>query len=280
MSNSNRRVSAQVRYQRKGGTVPKTIGIAWDWQEPGPYMTSLVLESPRAPEFTVDMCFDESNPPCTPQLDALRTQVSRSMIRSPTFMGKERARFSEPSVGLAKLTAEVERMAFEKGQLLRASDSRSNFMDADDVEEVDGITALIQRNMKNVFQDGFDDLNTLRPRQMTSILVRSTSEHLLKLKGEAKMPLKVKSFRVRQEELEKKILEYRSDRSILKRRVKQYKHDMLDRNGGGTLIADFRAKLSAGAFNPDQSAEIRTLRMLQVSICPAICYVEYNTIDP
>jgi len=42
-----RRSSVTERYAQKGGV------IAWDLQSPGPFTTSLVLESPRAPDFSI-----------------------------------------------------------------------------------------------------------------------------------------------------------------------------------------------------------------------------------
>jgi hypothetical protein len=47
------RACAKDRLKDHGGVVPATTGIAWDWQKSGPYLTSMVLDSPRGPDFTI-----------------------------------------------------------------------------------------------------------------------------------------------------------------------------------------------------------------------------------
>ena len=52
-----RRINVKERYEKKGGLVPSTTCITWDWRQKGPYLTSLVLQSPRAPDFSIGTRF-------------------------------------------------------------------------------------------------------------------------------------------------------------------------------------------------------------------------------
>ena len=252
----------QERYARMGGPVASTTGIAWEWPPQGPYLTSLVLESPRSPDFSIDMCLEDEQ--TTTKREALRAGLSKLSVRSPTHSSKERACLSTKHEGLASLTAELELLASEKVDILRAADDRSRFTGAEDMDEMeDNIHWLVQRNLRLFDQDGFPELNTLKRHESVALRVRRTSDHLLASKGEAKAPIKVKSYRVRLEELEAKVATYRSspaDRSTLQRRVRQHKIDKLKMSGGGTQIADFRQGLSSGAFRPEKKAQLIALR--------------------
>jgi hypothetical protein len=259
-----RTASKQERYARMGGPVTGTTGIYWKPQR-GPYLTSLLLESPRSPDFIIDMCMEDELQQTSPQREALRAGLSRLAVRSPFFGGgKQRARLSGEHEGLAALTAEMELLARKKADILREADNRSRFTGAGEEDELeDSIQMLIQRNLKHLDQEGFPELNTLKLHESAAPRVRQTSEHLVVSKGEAKAPVKVKSYRARLEELEAKVATYRTsstDRNILRRRARQHKVDKIERNGGGSLIADFRAALSSGAFSPEKKAELITLR--------------------
>ena len=275
----SRRASTLERLQQKGGALAATTGIAWDWQTAGPFLTCLVLHSPRAPDFQIDMCMPEWTPAnadgdghraraLSPERDALRAMVRRARVRSPWFVGKERAHLSdETPEGLSLLTADVNRLASRKVGILQEADSRCNFVEVGHEDLSDTRQTLMQRNLKRLEeQGGIAELNTLRPREYTTRRVRHVSEHLLVSKSESKTPMKVKSFRVRQDELEQKIASFRENPGMLKRRARQLKMERLQSNGGGSQIKCFREKLSAGAFGPQRAAELRTLRVLQEEV--------------
>ena len=269
----SRRASARERLQQKGGAVASTTSIAWDWPRAGPFLTSLVLESPRAPDFQIDMCMDADDGgvrarPLSPQRDALVAGLQRARVSSPRFFGKERAHLSSTAPdSLSILTAEMNRLAGQKDGILQEADSRTHFLEMDDEDLSDALQMLIQRNLKQLEQEGgIAELNTLRPREYTTRRVRQVSEHLLTSKSEKKIPLKVKSFRVRQEELEQKIGNYRSNQAQLAKRARQLKFERLQANGGGSQIIEFRKRLEAGAFGPEKAAELRTLRLLQEEV--------------
>jgi hypothetical protein len=275
----SRRASTRERIQQKGGAA--TTGIAWDWQKAGPFVTSLVLDSPRAPDFQIDMCMPEWTPAnaggdgqraraLSPERDALRAGVRRARVRSPWFVGKERAHLSdETPEGLSLLTADVNRLASQKVGILQEADSRCNFVEVghEDLSDALQTQTLMQRNLKRLEeQGGIAELNTLRPREYTTRRVRHVSEHLLVSKSESKTPVKVKSFRVRQDELEQKIASFRENPGKLKRRAQQLKMEKLQANGGGSQIKEFRENLAAGTFGPQRAAELRTLRVLQEEV--------------
>jgi len=141
-------------------------------------------------------------------------------------------------------------MAGEKVRLLQSADCRLRFLETDGEEILDGLEALIQRNLQQLNQKGgFVELNTLRPREQIQLKVKQTSDRLLAKKHDAKVLIKVKSYRVRLEELEQKIEGYRSNTQDLRRRVKQYRVEMLEQASGGPLVADFRQKVSAQHIN-------------------------------
>ena len=206
------------------------------------------------------MFLEDDHRPSSPLREALRAGVSTLTVLNNEWEVKERAHLGQLEQGMSAIITEIERLTSQKMQLLGELDSHSKSRP----RFGECIPRYIDANERHFDEaEYFLELNTLRPRVQVALHVRQTSEHLLVHKGERKETIKTKSFRIRLEELNKKIAEFRGDMDKLKKRVRQCRAEMMERNGGGKVFAEFRQKLTAGAFGPDKLAEIRTLRAFQ-----------------
>ena len=159
--------------------------------------------------MSADLCMDDDRPnrPSSPQRDALRAGILRLCVGSPVpaWYGQERARVGDfGEDGLTILTAQIEELTRKKMDLLVAADRRSRFSEIDDNNMLDD-----PYDQSNDLAE-FEELNTLRRNERVVLRVKETSEHLLATKGEKKIAIKVRSFKERLDELEKKIAIHRT----------------------------------------------------------------------
>ena len=183
---------ARQRLLSRGGAVPALTSIAWDWQGAGPFVTSLVLETPRAENgYSVDLCMDD-----------------------------------DPAPGLA---TDMELLVRAKIALLSQADSRMRvMMERHNAGGLEDLHAQSQACLGE-FEE-LNTLK--RRHGAIVRRIRATSEHLLhgRLGGDH-VPVKRKSFKERLEALESKVQIYRDDPAPLRKRVKEIRQERKKEGG-------------------------------------------------